>query len=57
LHELAGDARRRVERAAVEPGEKRIRVTMDGYKSSERSVMVDEGAQETVRIRLVESGL
>jgi cytoskeletal protein RodZ len=41
----------------VEPGEKRIRVTMDGYKSSERSVMVDEGAQETVRIRLVESGL
>jgi cytoskeletal protein RodZ len=41
----------------VEPGEKRIRVTMDGYRSSERSVTVDEGAQETVRIRLVESGL
>ena len=41
----------------VEPGEKRIRVTMDGYRSSERSVVVDEGARQTVRIRLVESGL
>lgn len=40
----------------VEPGEKRIRVTMDGYKSSERSVMVDEGAQQTIRIRLTEGG-
>jgi cytoskeleton protein RodZ len=36
----------------LEPGEKRIRVTMDGYTSSERSVMVDEGTRETVRIRL-----
>jgi cytoskeletal protein RodZ len=41
----------------VEPGEKRIRVTMDGYRSSERSVMVDEGAQQTIRIRLTEGGL
>lgn len=41
----------------VDPGEKRIRVTMDGYKSSERSVMVDQGAQQTIRIRLTEGGL
>jgi transcriptional regulator with XRE-family HTH domain len=36
----------------LEPGEKRIRVTMGGYVAAERSVTIDEGARETVRIRL-----
>jgi cytoskeletal protein RodZ len=36
----------------LEPGEKRIRVSMDGYPSAERSVMVDEGARASVRISL-----
>ena len=36
----------------LEPGEKRIRVTMDGYAASERSVTIDEGRRETIRIRL-----
>jgi hypothetical protein len=40
----------------LEPGEKHIRVTMDGYTSAERSVVVGDGARETVRISLVESG-
>lgn len=37
----------------LEPGEKRIRVTMDGYSATERSVTIDEGRRETIRIRLV----
>jgi hypothetical protein len=41
----------------VEPGEKRIRVTMDGYRSIERSVTLDEGARQAIRIRLTEGGL
>jgi cytoskeletal protein RodZ len=40
----------------LEPGEKRIRVTMDGYAASERSVTVDEGRRQTIRILLVEGG-
>jgi len=40
----------------LEPGEKHIRVTMDGYTSAERSVTVEEGGRETVRISLVASG-
>jgi cytoskeleton protein RodZ len=40
----------------LEPGEKRIRVTMDGYTAAERSVTIDEGARETIRIRLVDGG-
>ena len=36
----------------LEPGEKRIRVTMDGYAASERSVTIEEGRRETIRIRL-----
>jgi cytoskeletal protein RodZ len=36
----------------LEPGEKRIRVTMDGYAATERSVIIDEGRRETIRIRL-----
>jgi cytoskeleton protein RodZ len=40
----------------LEPGEKRIRVTLDGYAASERSVTIDEGGRETVRIRLSSNG-
>ena len=40
----------------LEPGAKRIRVTMDGYATSERSVSVDEGGSATVRIRLSSAG-
>jgi cytoskeletal protein RodZ len=40
----------------LEPGEKRIRVTMDGYAASERSVTIDQGRRETIRIRLVSAG-
>jgi hypothetical protein len=36
----------------VEPGAKRVRVTMDGYAASERSITVDEGSRATIRIRL-----
>ena len=36
----------------VEPGEKRVRVTLDGYTATERSVTLDEGQRETLRIRL-----
>jgi len=36
----------------LEPGEKRIRVTMDGYTAIERSVTIDEGRRAAVRIRL-----
>jgi helix-turn-helix protein/PEGA domain-containing protein len=36
----------------LEPGEKRIRVTLDGYAATERSITIDEGRRETVRIRL-----
>ena len=36
----------------LEPGEKRIRVSMDGYTSIERSIIVDEGTRETLRISL-----
>ena len=36
----------------LEPGEKRIRVTMDGYAATERSVTVDEGRRATIRVRL-----
>jgi cytoskeletal protein RodZ len=40
----------------LEPGEKRIRVTMDGYTAIERSVTIDEGRRETIRIRLSSVG-
>ena len=40
----------------VEPGEKRIRVTMDGYAATERSVTVDGGRRATIRIRLSSAG-
>jgi len=40
----------------LEPGEKRIRVTLDGYAATERSVTIDEGSRETVRIRLSSNG-
>jgi len=36
----------------VEAGEKRVRVTMDGYAAAERSVILDEGRRETLSIRL-----
>jgi transcriptional regulator with XRE-family HTH domain len=36
----------------LEPGDKHIRVTMDGYAAIERHVTVGEGGRETVRIRL-----
>ena len=36
----------------LEPGEKRIRVTMDGYTAAERAVTIDEGRRATLRIRL-----
>ncbi|HEV8397760.1 MAG TPA: helix-turn-helix domain-containing protein [Vicinamibacterales bacterium] len=36
----------------LEPGEKRIRVTLDGYAATERSVTIDEGRRESIRIRL-----
>jgi hypothetical protein len=36
----------------LDPGEKRIRVSMEGYPSAERSVMVDQGARASVRISL-----
>lgn len=38
----------------IEPGDKRVRLTMDGYKAVERSVAVDEGAREAVNVRLTE---
>jgi transcriptional regulator with XRE-family HTH domain len=38
----------------IEPGDKRVRVTMDGYRAVERSVAVDEGAREAVNVRLTE---
>jgi cytoskeletal protein RodZ len=41
----------------LEPGDKRIRVTKDGFAATERSVLVDEGSRHAVRIRLVEGGL
>jgi transcriptional regulator with XRE-family HTH domain len=40
----------------LEPGDKRIRVTKDGFAATERSVLVDEGSRHAVRIRLVEGG-
>jgi cytoskeletal protein RodZ len=39
-----------------EPGEKRVRVTKDGYTATERSVTIDEGGRETIRIRLSSVG-
>jgi transcriptional regulator with XRE-family HTH domain len=39
----------------LEPGDKRIRVTLDGYAPTERSVVIDEGARQAVRIRLTET--
>jgi hypothetical protein len=36
----------------LEPGEQHIRVTMDGFNASERSVVIDEGHQEAVDIGL-----
>lgn len=41
----------------LEPGEKRIRVSMDGYRSAERSVVLDEGRRTNLRIQLAERGL
>ena len=41
----------------LEPGEKRIRVSMDGYTSAERSVVLDEGRRTNIRIQLPERGL
>jgi hypothetical protein len=38
----------------LEPGDKRVRVTLDGYAAVERSVAVDEGAHEAVNVRLTE---
>ena len=38
----------------VEPGEKRIRVSMDGYASIERAVAVNEGSRESVNVQLRE---
>jgi transcriptional regulator with XRE-family HTH domain len=38
----------------IEPGDKRVRVTLDGYAAVERSVAVDEGAREAVNVRLTE---
>jgi hypothetical protein len=40
----------------LEPGAKRIRVTMDGYAATERSVSVDEGTRATIQIRLSSAG-
>lgn len=40
----------------LEPGEKRIRVTMDGYAATERSVTVDAGHRKTVHVRLSSVG-
>jgi len=36
----------------IEPGEQHIRVTMDGFIASERSVVIDEGRQQAVNIGL-----
>ena len=36
----------------LEPGEQHIRVTMDGFTATERSVVIDEGRQEAVDIGL-----
>jgi transcriptional regulator with XRE-family HTH domain len=36
----------------LEAGQKHIRVSMDGYASVERTVMVDEGTRGTVHLRL-----
>ena len=36
----------------LEPGEKRVRVTMDGYAAAQLSVTIDEGSRETIHIRL-----
>ena len=40
----------------LEPGEKRVRLTKDGYASTERSVAIDEGKRETIRIVLSSLG-
>jgi len=39
----------------LEPGDKRIRVTLDGYAPTERAVAIDEGVRQAVRIRLNEA--
>lgn len=36
----------------IEPGEQHIRVTMDGFTATERSIVIDEGHQEAVDIGL-----
>jgi hypothetical protein len=36
----------------IEPGEQHIRVTMDGFIATERSVVIDEGRQRAVKIGL-----
>jgi hypothetical protein len=36
----------------LEPGEQRIRVTMDGYAATERSVVLDVGSKQSVSIGL-----
>lgn len=38
----------------IEPGDKHVRVTLEGYRAVERSVAVDEGAREAVNVRLTE---
>ena len=38
----------------IEPGDKRIRATMDGYAAAEQSVAVDDGTREAVTLRLRE---
>jgi len=38
----------------IEPGDKHLRVTLEGYRAVERSVAVDEGVREAVSVRLTE---
>jgi hypothetical protein len=38
----------------IEPGEKRVRVSMPGYASVERAVAVHDGGREAVNVRLRE---
>jgi transcriptional regulator with XRE-family HTH domain len=38
----------------IEPGDKHVRLTLNGYRAVERSVAIDEGAREAVNVRLTE---
>jgi cytoskeleton protein RodZ len=40
----------------LEPGAKRIRVTMDGYTATERSVTIDAGRRRSLQVRLSPAG-